>query len=74
MSSDVSWLCWVFGSKAKVKPPFGTGGPGKASGCGFGHDVRTASEHLALFPILAPKLGQNGKRGPSAIGIGPRRQ
>lgn len=34
--------------------PFGVDRVSKASGCAFGHDARTASEHLAPFPISDP--------------------
>ena len=43
---------------------------GKASGSGFGHDARTASEHLAPLPVQDHCPPEN-ERGPTAFAVGP---
>ena len=47
---------------------------GKASGSGFGHDARTASEHLTPLPVLRTFAVPQNERGPSAFAAGPARQ
>ena len=56
-------------SRIWAAPSLGVGWNRKASGCAFGHDARTASEHLAPFPVaaqLSEKLPE--MRDPAAIG------
>lgn len=44
---------------------------GKASGCGFGHDAKTASEHLAPFPV-SQRLIPKDRAGPACFRNEPR--
>ena len=57
------------GSERLSRLPSG-GRFGKASGSGFGHDARTASEHLAPLPVQDHCPPEN-ERGPTAFAVGP---
>ncbi len=52
-SSEPAWLQRFFGTRAlNHESPSGWKWIRKTSGCAARHDVRTASEHLASFPIV----------------------